>query len=134
MVCVAWFTLYKVYCKKNAVDHELYDGKLNQINSYDNNCFDLEKAKQIEVLVCEEFGCSIYDIVCYANTFFKKVVVFLLVTEHGFKKEYRFKIPNYLFNAPTVVSEIEYQIKKYSGITASIQRIKEQLHYEKVMD
>jgi hypothetical protein len=55
------------------------------------------------------------------------VVVFLLVTEHGFKKEYRFKIPNYLFNAPTVVSEIEYQIKKYSGITASIQRIKEQL-------
>jgi hypothetical protein len=46
--------------------------------------FDLEKAKQIEVW-CEEFGCSIYDIVCYANTFFKKVVVFL-VTEHGFNK------------------------------------------------
>jgi hypothetical protein len=28
-VCAFVFTFYKVYCKKNAVDHELYDGKLN---------------------------------------------------------------------------------------------------------
>jgi hypothetical protein len=97
--------------------------------------FDLEKAKQIEVLVCEEFGCSIYDIVCYANTFFKKVVVFLLVTEHGFNKRnigLKYQI-TYLY-VPTVVSEIEYQIKNIAGLQQSIQRIKEQLSYEKVMD
>jgi hypothetical protein len=83
---------------------------------------DLEKAKQIEVLVCE-FGCSIYDIVCYANTFFKKVVVFLLVTEHGFnKRNIGLKLLIYLLYV--TVSEIEYQIKNIAGLQ-SIQRIKE---------
>ena len=36
--------------------------------------FDLEKAKIIEDAVCMEFGCSIYEIVCFKNTFFKKVI------------------------------------------------------------
>jgi hypothetical protein len=66
LATVLWFVQRFVFTlcvlQENAVDHELYDGKLNQINSYDNNC---DRGF---------FGCSIYDIVCYANTF--KVVVF----------------------------------------------------------
>jgi hypothetical protein len=66
--------------------------------------FDLEKNQANRGLVCEEFRCSIYDIVCYANTFFKKVVVFFLVTEHGFNKRnigLKYQI-TYLY-VPTVV-------------------------------
>jgi hypothetical protein len=65
------------------------------------------------------------------RTHFKKVVVF--VTEHGFNKRnigLKYQI-TYLY-VPTVVSEIEYQIKNIADY--SIQRIKEQLSYEKVMD
>jgi hypothetical protein len=60
------------------------------------------------------------------RTHFKKVVVFFLVTEHGFNKRnigLKYQI-TYLY-VPTVVSEIEYQIKKYKGLQQSIQRIKE---------
>jgi hypothetical protein len=51
-----------------------------------------------------------------------------LVTEHGFNKRnigLKYQI-TYLY-VPTVVSEIEYQIKNIAGLQQSIQRIKEQL-------
>jgi hypothetical protein len=62
------------------------------------------------------------------------VVVFLLVTEHGFNKRnigLKYQI-TYLY-VPTVVSEIEYQIKNI-GITAKYPAHKRAIDYEKVMD
>jgi hypothetical protein len=50
------------------------------------------------------------------------VVVFFLVTEHGFNKRnigLKYQI-TYLY-VPTVVSEIEYQIKNIAGLQQSIQ-------------
>jgi hypothetical protein len=83
--------------------------------------FRFRKAKQIEVLVCEEFGCSIYDIVCYTHSLRKWL--FSFVTEHGFNKRnigLKYQI-TYLY-VPTVVSEIEYQIKNiadYSKVSSA---------------
>lgn len=97
--------------------------------------FNLEKAKIIEDAVCAEFGCSIYDIVCFKNTFFKKVVVFLLTKIHGFNRRnigHQYQI-TYLY-VPTVVEELEWQRKNVIAFRIAIDNVCKKLGYENILD
>lgn len=97
--------------------------------------FDIEKAKQVEGLVCLEFGCSVGDLVCYKDTFFKKAVVFLLVHHLGFDKRIvgrKYQI-SHLY-VPTVLAEINYMEKVVTVFKVKISLIKNQLQYEEVLD
>lgn len=93
--------------------------------------FDLEKAKMIEDAVCAEFGCNIYDIVCFKNTFFKKVVVFVLTKLYGFNKRnigLKYQI-TYLY-VPTVVIELENMIKTVPGFEIKINNVFKEVGFE----
>ncbi|WP_139261584.1 hypothetical protein [Flavobacterium johnsoniae] len=90
--------------------------------------FDNEKAEAVEKAVCEIFGCTIYDIVCFGNTLFKKVVVFLLTKLYSFNKRnigLKYQI-TYLY-VPTVVDEVEYMIKVVPGFNDKIENIYEKM-------
>ena len=97
--------------------------------------FDLEKAKMIEDAVCREFGCSVHEIVCFRNTFFKKVVVFLLIKVYGYRRRvigHKYQI-TYLY-VPTVVEELEYQYKHVLIFKEAIDNVCKKLGYEKALD
>ena len=97
--------------------------------------FDIEKAKILEEAVCMEFGCSIYEIVCFKNTFFKKVIVFLLTKIHHYNRRnivMKYKI-TYLY-VPTVVQELEYQYKNVLLFKKSIDNVCKKLGYEPSLD
>ncbi len=97
--------------------------------------FDIEKAKIIEDAVCAEFGCNIHEIVGFKNTFFKKVVVFLLIKMHGYNKRnigLKYQI-TYLY-VPTVVTELEWQFKNVSVFNAAITTIYKKLGHENTLD
>lgn len=97
--------------------------------------FDLEKAKRIEDAVCMEFGCSIYEIVCFKNTFFKKVVVFLLTKIHGYNRRnigLKYQI-TYLY-VPTVVTELEWQYENVLIFNIAINKIYKKIGYEQNLE
>ena len=97
--------------------------------------FDIEKAKILEDAVCMEFGCSIYEIVCFKNTFFKKVIVFLLTKIHQYNKRnigIKYQI-TYLY-VPTVVQELEYQYKNVLVFKNAIDNVCKKLGYEPNLD
>lgn len=97
--------------------------------------FDLEKAKLIEDAVCAEFGCSIYDVVCFKNTFFKKVVVFLLTKIHGYNRRnigLKYQI-TYLY-VPTVVEHLEWQFENVIAFRLSIENVYKKLGYEQNLE
>ena len=97
--------------------------------------FNLEKAKIIEDAVCVEFGCSIYEIICFKNTFFKKVVVFLLSKVHEYNKRnigHKYQI-TYLY-VPTVVEELEWQFKNVEAFQVSINNVCKKIGYEQNLD
>jgi hypothetical protein len=97
--------------------------------------FDVEKAKIIEDAVCLEFGCSISEIVGFKNTFFKKVVVFLLVKVHGYNKRnigLKYQI-TYLY-VPTVVEELEWQFRNVLVFKNAINNVCKNLGYECDLD
>lgn len=97
--------------------------------------FDLEKAKIIEDAVCVEFGCTIYEIVCFKNTFFKKVIVFLLTKIHGYNRRsigHKYQI-TYLY-VPTVVQELDFEYKNVMIFKKAIDNIYKKLGYEQNMD
>jgi hypothetical protein len=79
--------------------------------------------------VCEEFGCSIYDIVCYANTFFESGCFSFLLLSMVLIKEYQ--NTKLLICTPTVVREENIKLKNIAGLQQSIQRIKSNCNYEK---
>jgi hypothetical protein len=73
--------------------------------------FEIEVAKTVENAVCRELQCDIMEIVGQRDTQAKKVVVYLLVTLHGYNgrtlgRKYQMP-PLYV---PTAVSQIEGQM------------------------
>jgi hypothetical protein len=97
--------------------------------------FDLENAKIVEQAVCTEFGCSIYDIVSFKDTFFKKVVVFLLVKVYGYNKRnvgIKYQM-SYLY-VPTVVEHLEWQYRTVGAFEISIGNVCKKLGYEQNLD
>lgn len=101
----------------------------------ETTAFNLEKAKSIEEAVCAEFGCSIHNVVCFKNTFFKKVVVFLLTKMHGYNRRnigHQYQI-TYLY-VPTVVEELEWQFNHVIAFKIAIENVCKKLGYEKTVD
>lgn len=97
--------------------------------------FDTEEAKIIEAAICLEFGCSLNEIVCFKNTFFKKVVVYFLVKIKSYKDRnvgLKYQI-TYLY-IPTVIKEIDYMIKVVPGFKTKIDKIINIITNEKIMD
>lgn len=97
--------------------------------------FNTEEAKIIEKAICIEFGCSINEIVCFKNTFFKKVVVYFLVKIKGYKDRnvgLKYQI-TYLY-IPTVINEIDYMIKVIPGFKTKITNVINIITNEKIMD
>jgi hypothetical protein len=93
--------------------------------------FNIEKAKIIENAVFEEFGCSVRDIICYKDTFFKKVVVFLLVKIHDYNSRnvgMNYQM-SYLY-VPTVVAEIERDLNEIEVLRIAIEKVYKKLGYE----
>lgn len=97
--------------------------------------FDIRKAKIIEDAVCEEFGCSIAEILCFKNTFFKKVVVYLLVKVHGYNKRNigLHYLITYLY-VPTVVEELEWKYRNVVVFKKSISNLCKKIGYESDLD
>lgn len=94
--------------------------------------FDIEKAEAVEKAVCEVFQCNIYDIVCLRDTFFKKVVVYLLVNIYGVNKRnigIKYKIA-YLY-VPTVVLEMAHMKKVVPGFAEKINKVYGSINCEK---
>lgn len=90
----------------------------------ETTAFDIEKAQTVEKAVCEVFGCNICDIVCFGNTFFKKVVVFLLTKLYGFnKRNIGIKYQMTYLYVPTVVEELEYMLKVVPGFKVRIENV-----------
>lgn len=101
----------------------------------ETTAFNLEKAIMIEEAVCAEFGCSVHEIVCFRNTFFKKVVVFLLTKIHQYNRRnigLKYQI-TYLY-VPTVVQELEYQYKNVFVFKTAIDNVCKKLGYEPNLD
>lgn len=93
--------------------------------------YNIENAKRIENAVCEEFGCGIRDILSFKDTFFKKVVVFLLVKIHDYRS--RDIAVNYQMSylyVPTVVAEMERDFSKIEFLKIRIEKLYKKLGYE----
>lgn len=96
--------------------------------------FDPIKMKAIELAVCKEFECSVYDLVNVKDTFQKKVAVYIFM-QLGFDKRiigHKYQISHLYI--PTVISETEFMMKVIPGFNDKINRILNSLTYEKNMD
>lgn len=96
--------------------------------------FDLMKMQAIDLAVCKEFECRICDLVNVADTFQKKVVVFIL-THYGYDKRtigQRYQM-TYLY-VPTVVAETEHMMKVVLGFKEKINRILNIIDYGENLD
>lgn len=93
--------------------------------------FDQLKAKEVEAIVCETFGCRIADIVCYSDTVFKKVVVYVLSKFYAYDRRsigHAYQM-TYLY-VPTVVEEMEVQMRLLTGFRDKIVEVLKRVEYE----
>jgi hypothetical protein len=89
--------------------------------------FDIEKTKEIEISVCREFETNVAHVKCLKDTFYKKVVVFILFKYYGFNARFldkTYKISRLYI--PTVIEDIEYMIKVVPGFENRIKTILKQ--------
>ena len=92
--------------------------------------FNTENAQAVESAVCKEFDCTVGDLVNVADTFQKKVVVYLLSTVYGYDSRtigYKYQM-TYLY-VPTVVEETKRMMQLIPSFAMKINRIIIQLNY-----
>jgi len=97
--------------------------------------FDNEIAIVVETATCKAFDCKVGNIVCYADTLVKKVVVFVLLKSYGYDKRILGKKyqMSYLY-VPTVVAEIIAKIDREPDFRNKVMSIVKSIEYAEILD